>query len=152
MCTYDIIKNKNYKWRKKKKDYFISITVFTKACNNFLFNSYTFIATSRSSQPRTQQKGKQNIPKSKPAGKDDEPPVRILKRHEDRGCRDCEDCLLEGEKLLRSDDTKEGYEQLLEVISSRHRSDKHYGLVRKAVGQIVAKLGEAAVPGRSYTI
>ena len=52
--------------------------------------------------------------------------------------------------MLGSDDIKEGYEQLLEVICSRHRSEKHYGLVRKAVGQIVAKLGEAAVPGMVF--
>ena len=73
--------------------------------------------------------------------------MRILKRPENRGCHVCEECLLEGEKLLKSDDIKDGYEQLLELISERHRSEKHISLVRKAIGLIVAKLGEASVPG-----
>ena len=55
--------------------------------------------------------------------------------------------MLEARKLLDADDVKEGYDKLVELVRENHRSEKHYGLVQKALGYIATKLGEAAVPG-----
>ena len=94
-----------------------------------------------------QQKGKQNQSRSKLSDKDQATP-KILKRPERRGCQACEELLAEGKQLLTDDDIKEGYEKLVEIMAIDHRSDKHHGLVQKAIGLIVTKLGDAAVPGK----
>ena len=98
-----------------------------------------------------QQKGKQNQSRSKLSDKDQATP-KILKRPEPerRGCQACEELLAEGKQLLTDDDIKEGYEKLVEVMAIEHRSDKHHGLVQKAIGLIVTKLGDAAVPGKFF--
>lgn len=93
-----------------------------------------------------QQKGKQNQARSKLSDKDQGTP-KILKRPEQLGCQACEEILAEGKQLLIADDIKEGYEKLVEVMAIDHHSDKHHGLIQKAIGLIVAKLGDAAVPG-----
>ena len=73
--------------------------------------------------------------------------TRILKRPVNTGCTSCEQMLNEARSLLGAANLKEGYEKVLELVKEKHRSEKHYGLVQKAMGCIVTKLGEAAVPG-----
>ena len=76
--------------------------------------------------------------------------TRILKRPVNTGCMSCEQMLNEARSLLGAANLKEGYEKVLELVKEKHRSEKHYGLVQKAMGCIVTKLGEAAVPGTRF--
>ena len=107
---------------------------------HLVFSIFT-AASNRSTQ--TQQQG---IQKEGQERKDTV--TRILKRPVNTGCTSCEQMLNEARSLLGAANLKEGYEKVLELVKEKHRSEKHYGLVQKAMGCIVTKLGEAAVPGR----